>query len=224
LLRNPPDTAAPIPAGSSGAGAGSGAPAVIWRSPAFYLLWALYFVAAGAGLMVISSISGMARKSMGEAAFLAVAVMAVGNAGGRIVAGLLSDRIGRRPTLTLALLVQAVLMFIAIPATGTKGTSAWVLVPVATLIGFNYGANLSLFPSFTKDLWGLKGFGMNYGLLFTAWGVGGLILSRLQQTLTARAGGDFTSSFLIAGVLLLVGVGLTFLLPMASKRNALRGD
>jgi len=222
LLRNPPVPAAPASAGSSGAGPGSSAPPGVWRSPAFYLLWALYFVAAGAGLMVISSISGMARKSMGDAAFVAVAVMAVGNAAGRIVAGLLSDRIGRRPTLTLVLFIQAVLMFVAIPVTGTKGLSAWVLVLVATLIGFNYGANLSLFPSFAKDLWGLKGFGMNYGLLFTAWGVGGLILSRLQQTLTARAGGDFTSSFLTAGVLLLVGVGLTFLLPLASKRSALR--
>jgi len=47
---------------------------------------------------------------------------------------------------------------------------------VATLIGFNYGANLSLFPSFTKDLWGLKSFGVNYGILFTAWGVGGFAL------------------------------------------------
>jgi MFS family permease len=174
--------------------------------------------------MVISSISGMARRSMGEAAFVAVAVMAIGNAAGRIVAGLLSDRMGRRPTLTLVLLVQAVLMFVAIPVTGAKGVSALMIVLLATLIGFNYGANLSLFPSFTKDLWGLKSFGMNYGLLFTAWGVGGLILSRLQQTLTTRAGGDFTSSFLTAGVLLLVGVGLTFLLPRASKSNALRFD
>jgi MFS family permease len=222
LLRNPPATSASARAGLSDAGPGSGPSQGVWRSPAFYLLWAIYFVAAGAGLMVISSISGMARKSMGEAAFLAVAVMAVGNAGGRIVAGLLSDRIGRRPTLTLVLLVQAVLMFVAIPLTGSKGVSAWMIVLVATLIGFNYGANLSLFPSFTKDLWGLKGFGMNYGLLFTAWGVGGLVLSRLQQTLTARAGGDFTSSFLTAGALLLTGVGLTFRLPRASKGNALR--
>jgi MFS family permease len=220
LLRNPPVivSAAPARAASSGVAAGAGAAVGVWRSPAFYLLWVLYFVAAGAGLMVISSISGMARKSMGEAAFLAVAVMAVGNAAGRIVAGLLSDRIGRRPTLRLVLLAQAALMFVAIPVTGTKGLAPWVIVLVASLIGFNYGANLSLFPSFTKDLWGLKGFGMNYGLLFTAWGVGGLILSRLQQTLTARAGGDFTSSFVTAGVLLLLGVGLTFTLPGASSK------
>src|SRR5262249_42475402 len=122
--------------------------------------------------------------------------------------------------LRLVLFLQAILMCLAIPVINTKGQAAGIVLLVATLIGFNYGANLSLFPSFTKDLWGLKGFGMNYGLLFTAWGVGGLILSRLQQTLTARAGGDFTSSFVTAGVVLLVGVVLTFALPLASRRNA----
>jgi OFA family oxalate/formate antiporter-like MFS transporter len=172
----------------------------------------LYFIAAGAGLMVISSISGMARKSMGESAFVAVAVMALGNAAGRIMAGLASDRIGRAWTLRIVLFAQAILMFLAIPATAARGLPAWELVGLATLIGFNYGANLSLFPSFTKDLWGLKGFGLNYGLLFTAWGAGGFCLSRFQQTLTVRAAGDFTSSLLTAGGLLCAGLALSFLL------------
>src|SRR5512136_2514798 len=98
--------------------------------------------------MVISSVSGMAKKSMGQAAFVAVAVLAIGNAAGRIVAGVLSDRIGRRQTLLIVFLIQAVLMFLAIPVTASKDTAAVVIVLVATLIGFNYGANLSLFPSF----------------------------------------------------------------------------
>jgi len=158
----------------------------------------------------------MAKKGMGEAAFIAVAVMAIGNAGGRVVAGILSDRIGRRWTLMMVLLLQAGLMFVAIPVTGTKGLPPVVIVLVASMIGFNYGANLSLFPSFAKDLWGLKNFGINYGVLFTAWGVGGLVLPRLQQTLTARSGGSYQSSFITAGVLLLIGAGLTLLLK--SKR------
>ena len=134
----------------------------------------IYFIGAGAGLMVIGSISGMAKKSMGELAFVAVAVMAIGNAGGRILAGTLSDKIGRRWTLCLVLAIQAMLMFVAIPVTASKDMAAVVIVLLAAFIGANYGANLALFPSYTKDLWGLKTFGMNYGVLFTAWGVGGL--------------------------------------------------
>ncbi len=55
-----------------------------------------------------------------------------------------------------------------------------MMVLLATFIGFNYGANLSLFPSFAKDRWGLKSFGVNYGILFTAWGVGGFVMSRVS--------------------------------------------
>jgi nitrate/nitrite transporter NarK len=186
-------------------------PSEILVTPTFWILWMIYFIGSGAGLMVISSVSGMAKKTMGSAAFVAVAVMALGNAGGRICAGLLSDKIGRRWTLLLVLLVQAALMLVAIPVTGSEHGPKVVIVLVATLIGFNYGANLSLFPSFAKDLWGLKTFGMNYGILFTAWGVGGFVLSRLQQMLFASSK-NFNSSFITAAILLLVGATLTFLL------------
>jgi nitrate/nitrite transporter NarK len=197
--------------GAKPAAADNFTPGEIVRTPGFWLLWVLYFIGSGAGLMVISSVSGMAKKTMGDAAFVAVAVMALGNAAGRIAAGLLSDKIGRRWTLMLVLLIQAALMFIAIPVTASASGAKFVIVLVATLIGFNYGANLSLFPSFTKDLWGLKNFGMNYGCLFTAWGVGGFALSRLQQMLKASSG-SFNSSFITAGVLLIVGATLTLLI------------
>jgi len=190
-------------------------PTQIVRTPSFWLLWILYFIGAGAGLMVISSISGMAKKTMGDSAFIAVAVMALGNAAGRIVAGLLSDKIGRKWTLMLVLVIQAALMFLAIPVTNSIDGAKYVIVLVATFIGFNYGANLSLFPSFTKDLWGLKNFGMNYGCLFTAWGVGGFVLSRLQQMLKAGSG-SFNSSFITAAVLLLIGAAMTLLIKSPS--------
>ncbi len=192
-------------------------PGQILAQPGFWLLWIIYFIGAGAGLMVISSVSGMAKKTMGDQAFIAVAVMALGNAGGRIVAGLLSDKIGRRWTLMLVLLLQAALMFLAIPVTASTDGAKFIIVLLATFIGFNYGANLALFPSFAKDLWGLKNFGMNYGVLFTAWGVGGFALSRLQAWLFAAskdtAGhGNYASSFITAGLLLLVGGALTLLI------------
>ncbi|NLH41461.1 MAG: OFA family MFS transporter [Planctomycetes bacterium] len=223
LLRNPP--AGYVAGGASAkkkasAAVAAASPSEMLRTRTFYLLWLMYFIGSGAGLMVISSVSGMAKKSMGASAFVAVAVLAIGNAAGRIVAGILSDKIGRRWTLLIVLLIQAVLMFVAIPVTGSQTTPAVVIVLVATFIGFNYGANLSLFPSFTKDLWGLKSFGMNYGIVFTAWGVGGFVLSRVQQMLTARSGGSYTSSFITAGVLLLIGAMMTFLLKPPQPKPA----
>lgn len=221
LLKNPPAGFVAAPQNSFASAktsVASSTPGEMLRSPMFYLLWLIYFIGAGAGLMVISSVSGMAKKSMGESAFIAVAVMAIGNAGGRIISGILSDKIGRRWTLFLVLLIQAALMFIAIPITANKATTPALIVLLATFIGFNYGANLALFPSLTKDLWGLKSFGMNYGILFTAWGVGGFVLSRLQQMLTVANHGSFQNSFIVAGAFLLGGTALTlFIKPPTVK-------
>jgi len=185
-------------------------PSEMIKSGAFYITWLIYFIGAGAGLMVISSVSGMAKKSLGSLAFVAVAVMAIGNAGGRILAGLLSDKVGRRLTLTIMLLFQCALMLIAIPV--VKSSSAVILVLLATFIGFNYGTNLSLFPSITKDNWGLKNFGINYGIVFTAWGVGGFVMPILHQNLYNRFGHVYSYSFITAAVLLFLGACLTFAL------------
>lgn len=207
LVSNPP-------AGFVVEGAGSAAakksavvdmtPSQVLRDGRLYTLWVTFFIGAGAGLMVIGSMAGMAKQSMGEYAFVAVAVMAIGNAGGRVIAGLVSDKIGRGATLTIMLLFQAILMFAAIPVVGSANASPIIVVLLATFIGFNYGSNLCLFPSFAKDFWGAKNYGMNYGLLFSAWGVGAFALVKISSALNVKFG-SATISFVSAGVLLLIG-------------------
>jgi MFS transporter, OFA family, oxalate/formate antiporter len=191
---------------------------IMLRTPKFFLLWIIFFIGSGAGLMVIGSISGLAKNSMGEAAFVAVAIMAVGNAMGRIVAGIVSDRIGKIVTLFIILVFQATLMFVSIPVLAGDA-SAMVIVLLATFIGFNYGTNLSLFPSFTKSFWGMKNFGMNFGIMMSAWGLGGFIFSRVSQMLYARSG-DYKMSFIIAGVSLIVCLFLTYALNRIENKNA----
>lgn len=227
LLVNPP--AGYVPGGAPAqqkkkapAAQNDATPSQMMKSPAFWMLWAIYFIGAGAGLMVIGSVSGMAKKSMGDAAFVAVAILAIGNAAGRVVAGIASDKIGRTATLAAVLIFQAVLMLAAIPLVGGQGTSAVLIVLLATFLGFNYGANLSLFPSFTKDRWGLKSFGINYGIMFTAWGVGGFVMSRVQQTLFATTG-SYNASFIIAAILLSVGTALTMMIKAPKPAAAPEG-
>ncbi|MEW6502189.1 MAG: L-lactate MFS transporter [Thermodesulfobacteriota bacterium] len=182
-------------------------PLELIRRGDFWRIWLLYFIGAGAGLMVIGSVSGMAKSSLGANAFLAVAILAVGNAAGRVVAGLLADKAGRCRTLTGVFALQAAMMFSAVPIVSAATPNVVLLVLLATIIGFNYGANLALFPTFAKDLWGMKHFGANYGVLFTAWGLGGFAMSRLSQVLRAGSS-SYSGSFLVAGAMLLVGVGL----------------
>lgn len=186
-------------------------PAGMIRAPIFWWLWLLFFIGAGAGLMVIGSIAGMAKTSMGSLAFIAVAILAVGNAGGRIIAGMMSDRIGRKKTLLIMFAFQTILMFVAVPATTKGASNSLLIVLLASFIGFNYGANLSIFPSYVKDLWGMKNFGVNYGILFSAWGIGGLVLSKVSQNLIASTG-DYRSSFMVAGTLLLFGTLFSFVM------------
>ncbi len=130
----------------------------------FYIIWFMYVCGAGAGLMVISKLAAIADKQVGiTMGFVLVAVLALGNGGGRIVAGMLSDKIGRKAMMFVCFLFQAFLIFLLSKATGENalGTIPAMAI-ISALIGANYGANLSLFPSITTDFYGLKNFGMNY--------------------------------------------------------------
>lgn len=217
LLRNPPTGFTPAAAARAATAKKTcvdASPSQMLRDRRFYILWLIFFVGAGAGLMVIGSIAGIAKQSMGEMAFVAVAVMALGNAAGRIVAGILSDKIGRATTLVLLLAAQSLLMFAATRVVTGNGSGALLVTLLATFIGFNYGSNLSLFPAFIKDYWGTGNYGMNYGILFSAWGVGAFVLVKLSSVLITLHG-DMGSSFVLAGILLLIGAVLTIsLLPL----------
>jgi OFA family oxalate/formate antiporter-like MFS transporter len=154
-------------------------PSEMLATPQFYLLWFMYACGAGAGLMVIAKLAVIVKVQAGiSLGFVLVVMLAIGNGGGRILAGMVSDKIGRQKTMLISFLLQACLVFLLSKATSGSPLANIVLLSIlSALIGANYGANLSLFPSITKDYWGLKNFGINYGLLFTAWGMGGFMLA-----------------------------------------------
>jgi len=183
---------------------------ITWQ---FYLLWFMYACGAGAGLMIISMLAKIASAQAGlTLGYVLVAALAVGNGAGRIVAGVASDKIGRKATLIACFILQAMLIFLISRARiDTVLASTAVLAVISALIGANYGANLALFPSITKDYYGMRHFGTNYGLVFTAWGVGGFMLA-----LFAGKVYDTTSSFNFAyycsALLLIVAAVVTLLL------------
>ena len=179
----------------------------------FYLLWFMYACGAGAGLMVIAKLAPLADTQAGvKLGFVLVASLAVGNGAGRVIAGSLSDRLGRKTTIIGCLLFQAVLMIVLTLATvGSTLAAVPVLAVLSALIGANYGANLALYPSITKDFYGLKNFGVNYGLVFTAWGVGGFALSMLAGRLF-DVYKSYTASCYVASGLLIVAAAVALLL------------
>jgi len=171
-------------------------------------LWFMYACGAGAGLMVISKLATIGKEQAAyEYGFVLVAAMAVGNGAGRIVAGTLSDRLGRQTTLLGCFVFQAALMILL---TQTQRDTILGTLPallgLSALMGANYGANLSLFPSITKDYWGLKNFGVNYGLVFTAWGFGGFVFPLLAGHLHDRFDHYYYSYYLAATLLVLAAL------------------
>ena len=187
----------------------------------FYMLWFMYACGAGAGLMVIAKLAAIAKQQANiELGFILVAVLAIGNGGGRIVAGILSDKIGRKNTMFICFVLQAVMVFLLSRAVqGSLLAKGPVLALISAAIGANYGSNLALFPSITKDFYGLKNFGVNYGLVFTAWGVGGFSLALLAGKMY-----DITASFNVAyygasGLLILAAIMTFFLKPPHHVEN-----
>ncbi len=174
----------------------------------FYVLWFIYACGAGAGLMVISIAKTLGKA---EAGVIAVVALAIGNGVGRIVAGILSDKLGRKATLVIFLFLQAVMVLLLLQTSNDSQGKATLLAIIAALVGANYGSNLALFPSVTKDYYGLKHFGVNYGLIFTAWGVGGFMLAMLAGWVKDWKG-DFTYSFYASASLLVVAAIVTFFL------------
>jgi OFA family oxalate/formate antiporter-like MFS transporter len=188
----------------------------------FYVLWFMYVCGAGAGLMVIAKLAAIVKEQAGiNLGFVLVAVLAIGNGAGRIMAGLVSDKLGRLRTMLICFVLQAVLVFLLSRAnTGSILASIPVLALISALIGANYGANLSLFPSITKDYYGLKNFGMNYGLIFTAWGMGGFMLSLLAGNLYDKYH-TFAYAYYGASTLLIIAAVLTFVVKTPRSKAEL---
>jgi hypothetical protein len=67
----------------------------------------------------------------------------------------------------------------------------------------------------------MKNFGVNYGVLFTAWGLGGLVMSRFSESLAAQSG-SFHASFMTAGALLLAGT--VIILLMRDRKEEMRQE
>jgi len=179
----------------------------------FFILWIMFALASSAGLLIIGSISLIAVEQAGfNAGFLLVGLLAIFNASGRIGGGMLSDKIGRIRTLQLMVILQGINMLLF------SFYSTALLVAVGTAAaGVAYGALLSIFPSMTSDYYGMKNFGLNYGVLYTAWGIAGAIGPVIAAAVRDTTG-SFDMAYMISAGLLGLTLALTFVLkPVTGK-------
>jgi len=191
----------------------------------FYLIVLTYAFGAGAGLLSIGLMklwpmeamqaNGISKEVAGAAATLAMAVFfALFNGLGRILWGMISDKIGRKTSIALMMATQGAFVILFQWMAGTQVT----LYLFAVLIGFNYGGLFSLFPTITADIFGNKNFGQNYGWVFLAYAIGGIIFPILGGKLGDM--GNFPLAFTICGVLCFVAVGTILMVkPLKDKEQ-----
>ena len=195
-------------------------PDYTWRrmlgTSRFYLLWFTYFSGCTAGLMVIMNVStiwqsfsaaGAAAAGTMEASVFdgikaagagAVSVIALFNAAGRIVWGRISDRLGCRIKTLIPLSILCALVMLSLGRLNTYPA----FVTGAGLIAFCFGGYLAIYPALVADLYGTRNIGVNYGVMYTAYGAGALVGPWLQSRLVEKyatlgliSGGVGTSSF-----------------------------
>lgn len=187
LLKNPPAGYqvpgwAPAPTAKAAAATYEFTPGEMWRTPTAYFMWIAYALGSAAGLMVISQLVPFAKsmKIPGEAlAAITLIIGAAGNASGRILSGWMSDAIGRLNVLRLMIGISAISM----PILYLTGNNVAMLYVMVFIVFWCYGTQLSVNGSATSDFWGTKNAGINYGLLFTSWGVAGIIGPRIGSKL-----------------------------------------
>ncbi|MFH0888342.1 MAG: OFA family MFS transporter [Planctomycetota bacterium] len=191
----------------------------------FYALWIMFAFTAGAGLAVIGTIkpfatamfkqgmTGTGTDVIDSLATWAVGLLSTANALGRPGGGFLMDKIGRKITMLIVFIIQAVFMSILVfcntPAT---------LFPVFIGIGLMFGSCLAIFPAATGSFFGTKNLGIIYGGVFTAYGAGGLIMPTVYNKISAGYGEYW--GFQIMGILCVVAALVALMVKHPVKKTS----
>ncbi len=201
----------PAPAAKTAATTYEFSPGEALRTPTMYFMWIAYALGTSAGLMVISQLVPFAHSKGVPLALATTAIFigAAGNAAGRIFSGWLSDTLGRLNVLRLMIAISAIAMPILYKVSGNVA----LLYLMVFVVYYCYGTQLSVNASTTSDFWGTKNAGINYGLLFTAWGAAGIIGPRIGGVLFDKYK-NYQAAFYWAAVLAVVAL----LCELAARR------
>ena len=186
-------------------------PAAMLRSPNFYGLWIAYVVGTLCGLTAIGMTASFAQQTAGlsgPAAAAAVSAFGVLNGVGRPLFGAVHDATGVRRSIVIA--------FVLIAAGAAAAMFARPDLPLPFFVGFGIfwlmlGGWLAIAPAATTRLFGARNYVKNYGIMYTAYGVGALAGGAASGALFERFG-SHTPLFLaiiglcVVGAVVAVGV------------------
>jgi len=167
-----------------------------WKTPQFWMLWAVLCLNVSAGIGVIGMASPMIQEVFGgrlielpgvafgqlseaQKALLATvgaafaALLSLFNIAGRIAWASLSDYIGRKRTYFIFFALGTAL-YAAVPFAGRSGLVA-LFVAIFCLILTMYGGGFATIPAYLADIFGTQFVGAIHGRLLTAWSAAGIL-------------------------------------------------
>lgn len=177
----------------------------------FPMIWIMFLLGTMSGLLVIGLAKDIGVQLAGLSADTAanvVAIIALFNAGGRLIWGALSDKLGRMKVVLILFIVTSASMFYM--SFGPLNLISFFIV--SSSITFCFGGFLAVFPTITGELYGMKNLGANYGIVYQAYGISAVI-----GPIIAANTGSLITTFLIAGILSVVGIILTLIIKTSKS-------
>jgi len=178
-------------------------------NPLFLIMWSAMALVCAGGLICIGLIPSYGNLTLGlthTRAALAMSFFAGFNGFGRPIAGLLGDRFGAVQVMIVTYILQAI-TFLSFHIFAVTLSTLYI---ASALLGWGYAVTLALFPALNSICFGTKHLGVNYGILITAFGIGGLAPAVGSWLFDFT--GSYTSTFISAGIMAGISVGLCMIL------------
>ena len=196
-------------------------PAEVLASPVFWLLYLMFVMVSGSGLMLTAQLGPVARDfGVEKVMLLGVATLSlanivdnVANGAARPLFGWVSDNIGREYTMAVAFTLGAIAYWLL----EAFGSQPWAFVAFAALVFLTWGEIFSLFPSTCTDSFGPKFATVNFALLYTAKGTSA-VFAPLSNYIT-KATGSWNTVFVLATVMNVVVVVLALFVLRPLRRR-----
>ncbi len=199
---------------------------VAWKTPPFWLLWAVLCLNVTAGIGILGQASLMCQDMFGVPAAVGggfAGLLSLSNMAGRLIWSSTSDLTGRKAIYCVFFLLGAILYSLVPMA--QKYHSVALFVCATALIISMYGGGFATIPAYLRDLFGTMHLGAIHGRLITAWSMAAVLGPQLVNYISAyriehgvaRAEAYNVTMYLMAG-LLLVGLVCNLLVRPVDKR------
>ncbi|MFP2505759.1 MFS transporter [Buttiauxella gaviniae] len=173
------------------------------RKPQYWMLAIMFLTACMSGLYVIGVAKDIAQGMVHlttESAANAVTVIAIANLSGRLVLGILSDKIARIRVITIGQVISLVGMAALLFAPLNEATFFAAIACVA----FNFGGTITVYPSLVSEFFGLNNLTKNYGVIYLGFGIGSICGS-----IIASIFGGFYVTFCVIFALLILSLAIS---------------